>query len=76
MSDYYLMYHVVILPGAQRDGYFTNSDILAQVAAVMDITTPTMIFSSSSTTPQFTSSGRIPRFLHEKMPLDTSKPGW
>jgi len=58
--------YVIILPGAQRDSHFTNSDILAQVTTVMDIPTPTMIISSSSTTPQLTSNGQIPRFLHRR----------
>ena len=56
---------VVILLGVQRGSHFTNGDILAQVTITMDTTTPgTMIISSSSTTPQLTSNGRIPRFLY------------
>ena len=36
--------HVIIRPGAQRDGYFTNSNILAQVTVAMDILSSEVLY--------------------------------
>ena len=49
---------VLIWPGARRDGYFTNNDIIMQATKAMDIlmksTTLTTITSLSTTMPRHT----------------------
>lgn len=68
---------VVIRPGAQRDGYFTNSDILAQVTIAMDIVQRhyphddhIFIFDNAPTHLKRADTALSAR----KMPLNTSKP--
>jgi hypothetical protein len=67
---------VVIRPGAQRDGYFTNSDVLAQVTMAMDILQKHyphdnhfFIFDNASTHLKRAATAISAR----KMPLNTSK---
>jgi len=59
----------------QRDGYFTSSDILAQVTLAINIATPTMIISSFDSAPTQLKWADT-AISARKMPLDTSKPGW
>jgi hypothetical protein len=68
---------VVLRPGAQRDGYFTNSDILAQVTVAMDIVQKHypddnhfFIFDNATTHLKRSDTAISAR----KMPLNTSKP--
>ena len=68
---------VVIRPGAQRDGYFTNSDILAQATVAMDILQKHyphddhfFIFDNAPTHLKRADTAISAR----KMPLNTSKP--
>jgi len=68
-----------IRPGAQWDGYFTDSDIVLQCTShrgdgyPSEALPPTMIISSPSTTPQLSSNGQIPGFLHGRCLMNTSK---
>ena len=68
---------VVIRPGAQRDGYFTNNDILAQVTIAMDILQKhypeddhIFVFDNAPTHLKRSDTALSAR----KMPLLTSKP--
>ena len=69
---------VIILPGAQHNGYFTNSDVLAQVTKAMDIVQKyyphdnhIFIFDNAST--HLKRAGTT--LSMRKMPLKISKPG-
>ena len=69
---------VVIRPGAQRDGYFTNRDILAQVTVAMDIIQRHypdddhfFVFDNATTHLKRADTALSAR----KMPMKTSKPG-
>lgn len=68
---------VVIRPGVQRDGYFTNSDVLAQVTMAMDIVQKhyphddhVFVFDNAPTHLKRSNTALSAR----KMPLNTSKP--
>ena len=68
---------VTIRPGTQRDGYFTNSDVLAQVTVAMDIlqkhyphNNHFFIFDNASTHRKRADTA----ISAQKMPLKTSKP--
>ena len=69
---------VVIRPGAQRDGYFTNRDVLAQVTIAMDIVQSNFpyddhffVFDNATTHLKRADTALSAR----KMPLNTPKPG-